>query len=150
MSVGAFVRSCSASWVALCIAIVGCGGGDPQYTVTGKVVEGGQPIVIEMYEEGGSCLEVEFFPLDEGGALASDAVSHIAFCAEDGSFQMYGAEGEGIPPGKYRVAVRRLGETEDESGDMWGGKFDGDKSPFVVDVPSSEDIVIDIAKAQAE
>jgi hypothetical protein len=122
---------------------------------SGKVLEGGSAVAIPDYEEGENCLQVEFFPLDESGNLAAQAQSFSADVAEDGSFEVEGDMGEGIPPGKYRVAVRRVGEEsegedeeEDEGGsgsaDPWA-KFNKENSPFVVEVPG-EDIVIDLSK----
>ncbi len=148
MMVGIGRKICLISWVVACVAVAGCGG-QKLVTVTGEVVEGGQPVVLDVYEEGASCLEVDFCPLDEAGNLVSDpdAPSQSTYCKEDGSFVVEGYDGKGIPAGKYRVAVRRLGQTPNGPGDVWQGKFERDKSPFVVDVPSDDDIVIDIAKA---
>lgn len=133
---------------AACVSVVGCGG-QAGVQVTGKVVDGGQPIVIGTYEEGASCLEVDFQPLDEAGNSLSDPTrpAQATYCKEDGSFVLEGYDGTGIPPGKYRVSVRRRGETPNGPGDVWNGKFDGEKSPFVFDVTGKEEIVIDIAKA---
>ena len=140
---GQWIRS-----LVLCIAVAGCGGGPTLVTVTGKVVDGGQPVIIQDYEQGGSCLEVEFFPLGEVDDSATNV--YLAFCEQDGSFTLNGFDGNGIPVGNYRVAVRRLGQTPSGRGDVWRGKFDGENSPFVFDITDSEEIVIDIAKAQVQ
>jgi hypothetical protein len=133
-------------WSLLCTTVAGCGGGGPTLvTVTGKVVDGGQPVAIQDYEQGGSCLEVEFFPLGE----IDDSATYVysAYCEQDGSFVLDGMDGNGIPVGNYRVAVRRLGETRSGRGDVWQGRFDGEKSPFVFDITDGEEIVIDVSKA---
>ena len=46
-----------------------------------------------------------------------------------------------MPPGKYRVAVELMKKKKDQ----FGGKFNEDKSPFVVEVDSkTPEIVIDL------
>jgi hypothetical protein len=139
------VRCCL---VALaCAALAGCGAGESGVVVTGKVLEGGKPVAIPEYQPEYNCLEVEFFPLDEAGNLAS-APSHRASVEENGSFKVEGPMGEGIPAGKYRVAVRRLSdeeEGEEAAAGPWA-KFDKENSPFVFEVPGGE-IVIDISQA---
>jgi len=138
------------SWAILCIAIAGCGDGITRVTVTGKVVDGGEPYVIpeDEYEEGGCCVELEFCHLDESGEFEGDRFSVIA--KSDGSFLVDGYEGDGIPLGKYRVALRRpTGEmTEDGIDDLFNGKFEPDNSPFEFDITETqkEPIVIDISK----
>jgi hypothetical protein len=135
-----------------CVALAGCGSGESTVTVTGEVLDGGTAVSIPDYEAGENCLEVEFFPLDEGGNLVS-AASYPAVVEEDGSFEVDGPMGEGIPAGKYRVAVRRVGGGEEEEEEeeeaaptgQWA-KFTKENSPFVFEVPGDE-IVIDISQA---
>jgi hypothetical protein len=140
---------CFASFGALlCLAMAGCGGGEKLVTVTGKVVQDGQPISIEGYEEGMECLSVAFIPLDEGGNRKAGARSYSQDCQEDGSFEILGDMGDGIPVGKYRVAVSRVSEAAEEGeDDLWKGKFGPDNSPFIFDINGSHDVQIDIAKA---
>jgi hypothetical protein len=140
---------CSASLCALlCMAVAGCGGGEKLVTVTGKVLQDGQPISIENYEEGVESLSVAFIPLDEGGNPKADARSYSHDVQEDGSFEIRGDMGDGIPVGKYRVAVSRVSEAAEEEGgdDLWKGKFGPENSPFVFDINGSHDVEIDIAK----
>jgi hypothetical protein len=130
------------------IAVAGCdGGGVTLVKVTGKVVDGGQPVELEGgYEEGGNCVEVEFVPLDQSGSPKSGAPAYFKYAAEDGSFVMSGDEGKGIPKGKYRVCVYRRGaETDHPSGDAWEGKFNRENSPFEFDVSRGKELVIDIS-----
>lgn len=151
----AFQRVCLVLCAAACALLAGCTGGEaPTYKTTGKVVENGQPVNIPRYREGYNCLQVDFYPVEESGAL-KNAPHAAAFPAEDGTFTVSGEKGKGIPAGKYRVAVRRVDRTKtvqpDAAGniDAWNGKFSEKTSPFVVDVPSQSEIVIDIAKAPA-
>jgi hypothetical protein len=141
---------CSASLGALlCMAMAGCGGGEKLVTVTGKVLQDGQAVSIEGYEEAAECLSVAFIPLDEGGNRKAGARSYSQDVQEDGSFEILGDMGDGIPVGKYRVAVSRVSEAGEEEGedDLWKGKFGPESSPFVFDINGSHDVEIDIAKA---
>lgn len=151
-----YLRRAGCCCVAALVSVVlaGCGSGESTVVASGKVLEGGSAVAIPEYEEGENCLEVEFFPLDDSGSLAASAASFAAYVQEDGSFEMTGDMGEGIPPGKYRVAVRQLGEGEEDEDDEDEGesrpagpwaKFDKENSPFVFDVPGDE-IVIDLSK----
>lgn len=132
----------------VCLALAGCTQGEKLTKVRGKVVENGQPIVIQQYEEGGSCLQVMFVPLDEAGKIANGPV-YSDYATADGVFEITGDMGDGIPLRKYRMVVRRVGQTPGGGiGDLWNGKFDAQKSTFSVDVTGSEgEVVIDIAKA---
>jgi len=139
-------------FVCLLVAVVltGCGGGaEPHFVVTGTSVEDGKPYVIPegQYEEGGSCVELEFLAVDDSGALAEGGAAGYTYVKQDGSFVIDGTDGSGVPAGKYRAVVRRLGESDDDYGDLWGGKSEFDKSPFEFDIQSDQQITIDIAKS---
>jgi hypothetical protein len=60
-----------------------------------------------------------------------------------------GDDGSGIPAGKYKVAVYRRGETNDENNDVWGGKFGPENTPFVIEANGTDEAVIDISKSPA-
>jgi hypothetical protein len=127
------------------VVVAGCGGGEPHYVVTGSVVEGGQPVVIEEYEEGASCVELEFVPLDESGAVVS-AETYWAYAKEDGTFVIDGTDGSGIPAGKYRVSVRKMGDTVNGPDDLWQGAHSGDNSKFIYEITAdTDDLQIDVA-----
>lgn len=128
------------------LIVAGCGG-EPLYKVTGKVVDGGQPVAMPAdAEEGGPGLELEFCPLDDSGNLAGD--SFQTYAEQDGSFVMDGNFGDGIPAGKYRVVVRHMGENEEgDSVDLLDGKFEMENSPLEYDITGDQEITIDISKA---
>jgi len=146
-----------------CALLAGCpkgSSGPTLYKVTGKVVRDGIPIPIPNHREGYKCLEVEFFALDDAGALKPSPGGR-AFVKQDGSFTIVGEAAKGLRAGKYRVAVRNINmliptgtgrKSSDPTGrpDEWAGKFDQNKSPFVFDITGSQgDIVIDVAKPPA-
>ncbi|GAA4427510.1 hypothetical protein [Bremerella cremea] len=127
----------------------GCGSGGNQVKVSGQVVENGQPIPVPNYEEGVNNVALVFVPLDESGEMKDEA-AHGANASEDGKFTVTGNMGNGIPPGKYRVAVRMTSMSKDgmASDDAWKGKYGPTSSPFVFDISSStKDLKIDLAEA---
>jgi hypothetical protein len=141
-----FHRCAICSFVALLLPLLtGCGGGPKEklVVVKGAVVEDGQAFTIaeDDYEEGGACLEVGFIP------EKAEAKSFFTYAAPDGTFTMDGDMGDGIPLGKYKVSILRLGETDHESGCLWQGKFDQEKTPFTAEVTEAGgDVVIDLKK----
>ena len=84
---------------ALCLA--GCGRGDTIW-VTGVLQKGG-----EVYKPPeGRKLAIYFCPMKDGtsGQPIGD-VEMADYDSNDGSFTVPGREGNGIPPGKYRIAL---------------------------------------------
>ncbi|MEX2369252.1 MAG: hypothetical protein WD552_02585 [Candidatus Paceibacterota bacterium] len=132
-----------------CLLTSGCGAGAGGVTVTGQVVENGQPIEMSDYDEEVSGLRVIFVPLTETGE-SSGEVSQVTSANEDGTFTMAGNMGTGIEPGKYRIGLIRF--KRDASGsekDQWQGKYGPVESPFVQDISGSNSkLKIDLAEAQ--
>jgi len=129
---------------------VGCGpGGGGGVVAKGKLLDGGTPAAIPDYKESSNCYELEFFPLDASGNLAV-ARSYRATVAQDGSFSVTDQTGKGgIPPGKYRVAVARIGQAGGgEAEDLWQGKFGRQVSPFTCEVKAGEEITIELKGAK--
>jgi hypothetical protein len=93
-------------------------------------------------------VQITFVPMgdpNEGGAVKS----YPGMVGQDGTFEMSGDMGDGIPAGKYRIALRREGETEQINAwdQKWGTKLDRDNSPFVFDFGDDQrDLVIDLSK----
>jgi hypothetical protein len=101
-----FVQTWGASMIRCCIALAGlatltvltgCESYDPDagVIVTGKVTQGGQPINNPRTPVGYGGVEVIF---------VGDKVRASAFCDASGNFEIVDA-GEGVPPGKYKVAI---------------------------------------------
>jgi hypothetical protein len=129
-------------WILACLSISACGRGSGERSapIAGKVLSGGKPVPIEHYEKLGNCVHVEFFPLDASGNVQANKRAWNTVVKEDGSFAF---GGEGIPEGKYRVAVTRV-DASKGGGDVWKGKYGRDKSTFTASVPSQGDLVIDL------
>lgn len=126
------MRRCTALIGLLALGLVaGCGESftpDTGVTVTGKVVQGGQPIAITGGIPGYGYVEVQMI----NAATATQAGS--AQCDASGNFEITGA-GAGIPPGKYKVAIRAL---KDPGTDLLGGKMNDTTTKLEVEVPQSK------------
>ena len=145
---------------ALCLA--GCGHSD-RIWVTGTLQKGG-----EIYQPPESRkLGLYFCPIEEtvSGKPAGD-IEMADYDPRDGSFTVPGAEGYGIPPGKYRIAIvetvrRDAIKESNNSAKPKGGqnqkRFDFDKnlledsfgiktSPFVRELKTSTKLALDMAK----
>jgi hypothetical protein len=121
---------------ALVMLVAGCG--DGMLTPKGRVVKSGAPITLKPGED----LGVFFYPLTDDGKLGT-TVYPALFQAADSSFRVTGSDRRGMPPGKYRVAVKlKLNKK-----DLFKGAYDMTNSPFVIDVDSKiGEIVIDLDK----
>jgi hypothetical protein len=119
------------------LALAGCGNG--KFNARGRVVKGGAPFTVPKDEY----VRVTFYPQPPDSEAAHNTYV-AAYKREDGTFTVVGADGTGLPPGKYRVAV----EHEKKRKDLLKGKFDAEKSPFVLDVqPGGGEIILDLDKA---
>ncbi len=146
------------------LASPGCGGGHTIW-VTGKLLKGGaryEPpkdqlvtvtlIALELKDPSGK-------PAQGGDAYQAD------YDPDSGTFTVPGPERQGIPPGKYRVAVtqklertafdaarekvadraRRRAFTRDT--DMLADRYGPTTSPVIVEVNRSEELVVDLDQA---
>jgi hypothetical protein len=119
---------------ALCLLAVGCG--DGRLRTKGRLVKNGQPLIPKEEES----IRVTFVPILPDGKPPTDHY-FAEFNPADGTFRSAGKDKKGMPPGKYRVAV----EFKQNKQDVFGGQFDENRSPYVVDVDgSTKEIVIDL------
>jgi hypothetical protein len=59
----------------------------------------------------------------------------------DGSFEVVGSDGKGLPPGIYKVGL----ELMKKKSDKWGGAYSPVKSPITVEVKrSGDEVVVDL------
>ena len=113
--------------------LAGCDGS--QVKARGRLVKSGQPFVPSDKE----VVHVAFFPAGEESA--SDKSYIVKFNRQDGTFQVVGTDGKGLPPGKYRVTVSVVKDHED----TFKGAFNVKNSPFLCDVSSgSSEITVDL------
>ena len=117
--------------------IAGCGS-DGKLHVTGKILKGGAPLTVPDDEY----VRVTFFPVTADGSGPKNTYA-ASYNGKDGTFRAIGGDGQGIPPGKYRVAVER----EKNRRDLFKGTYDGDRSPFEFDIDrKTRSLLIDLDK----
>ena len=127
--------------LGMILGLAGCSNSEPRVEVKGKVHKNGQPLPVQVLRSGaGGRVMVRLHALDQG---ESPPGPHGAIVKPDGTFSVPGAAGNGIPPGKYRVEITwqdpfPMGE------DKLEGKFGKQNSPVIVDIPSLEDIDINV------
>ncbi len=135
----------------LLTGISGCGvGGEKLVVIRGRVVENGQPLRLEY---GGPRVELSFHPVDAAGNPVPDKMSYSCSVQQDGTFVMDGI-GKGIPAGRYKIAVRgEPGSSQYDprapkavGGDIYEGRFSLQKTPFIFEFTSNQEITIDLAK----
>ena len=142
------------------VCLAGCGSGDNIW-VTGMLQKGG-----EMYKPpDGHKLALYFCPMPgEATAAPTGDVELADYDPRDGSFTVPGRAGNGIRPGKYRIAIvetlRReaLDKLKEASKQKRGrtpirddtnfleGPFGETTSPFVRDLKSSTKLTLDMSK----
>lgn len=137
------------AFTLLVVFLAGCGGEKgrtgPDLSgakITGRVVERGKPVKILKDET----IKVSFIGL----ADADGKVTGGGDVKEDGSFEIAGPSGKGLPAGKYKVTL---------SSDIYGGgagdrfqdKLDATASQMVVDVggTGTDNYEIDIVTRKA-
>jgi hypothetical protein len=121
--------------VSLILVAPGCGG-PARVKVHGRLVSNGQPYQVNE----GDLVRMSFVPI----AAANDTktVGYVAeFNRKDSTFQVNGADGRGMAPGQYRIALQVLRKRED----LLEGAFNAARSPFLREVKNSGDeIVLDL------
>jgi hypothetical protein len=123
----------------LAIALVGCGS-SKAIKAKGRLVKNGQPYIVGEKES----LRIFFAPDDQPDA-SYDSYS-AQYDRSDGTFQVTGKDGVGLPPGNYRISL----ELRLNRDDQFKGEFYGKKSPLTCTIDSSNrDIVIDLDQKKA-
>jgi hypothetical protein len=141
----------------LIFALPGC---DSSGTIkiTGKVLKGNTPLVVPP----GRKLGITLFALElkdaTGKSLPNGGPYPAHFDPLSGRFQVLGPDGQGIPPGKYRVALQMrptreaLNNATYQRGkkslfsedDALTGHFRADNSPIIRELKESGELTIDL------
>lgn len=138
-----------------CLALAGCGSGNNVW-VTGHLLKGGQPYQAPDRQTIG----VTFYAMETKGNDGKNAPANEPYAAtynSDGSFEVPGKEGRGIPPGMYRISVIRKPKAGkiapipkgskaqiDRDKDYLNDQFGPETSPIVREIPASVDLTIDL------
>ncbi len=146
------IRTCLLSGlIAFCLGCSGgTGGGAAEGRVKprGRILENGLPLKVDASQlpPGDVGLQVKFIKI--GGVDAGTEYDARITDVEKCMFELVGTDGKGIPPGKYRVAIRMgafsLGD--EDGGDLLKGRFSRERSKIEIEVKEGEDVVIDIAQ----
>lgn len=131
----------------LCLATSGCGGGgEPTVSARGTVTDAGRPLQVKGRDLGLGTVVVQFYRIgdDPKGARRQSTDPEEAVVDAEGNFRVPGRRGDGIPPGKYRIAVRQWDPYPQV--DRLKGRFDEKNSPIIREITGEEDIVIDVSK----
>lgn len=134
-----FLLFCLSSLSAMLLPLTGCARGEPRYTVTGRIHNGGKPLPVKPMV---GRLNVLFYPVKEEGGKVVDPQQAVV--KDDGTFSVPGTQGNGIPPGKYKIAVT----WQDDyplGPDKLKGAYKLEKTQIVRDVDGEKEIVIDVS-----
>jgi hypothetical protein len=125
----------------LCLMAIGCGN-ETKLQTKGRLLKAGQPLIPKDDES----IRVTFVPILPDGKPPRDHY-FAEFDPVDATFTSAGKDLQGMPPGKYRVAV----EYKKNKRDVLAGKFDENRSPFVFDVDAgTKELVVDLDKVPAK
>jgi hypothetical protein len=130
------VRFICSVLVGAALAVSGCG--PTMYQTKSRLLKDG--VAPKVTED--TTVRIAFVPMTEGGPPMDFYAA--TYNAGDGTFQVAGKDGRGVPPGKYRVTVEFQNAKRK---DMLNGAFNAVKSPFVFVIDSStKELVLDLDK----
>jgi len=120
-------------------ALVTAGCGDNGMLRTqGRILKGGEAFI----PEEGQWLRIQFVPISEDRSKPPERIYVAEVDNETGTFRPWGPMKEGMPAGRYRVAIELMNKKKK---DLFEGKYDTGSSPFIFDVDEdTEEIVIDL------
>lgn len=129
--------------IVLAFTLVGSGcGKNDLHRTRGRVTKGGE----EFVPDEGENLQIALMPITSGGKPPKNYY-YASVDQDTGTFFAAGPQLQGVPAGKYRVTVELMKQKKDQ----FRGRFDADKSPFVVDIDGTDDeIEIDLESAPPE
>jgi hypothetical protein len=122
----------------LLLGLLSSGCGSNMLKIKGRIVKDGQAYVTAP-DEGLRILFVPTVP-----PLPDRYDSYVAmYNRRDGSFQVVGKDGNGLPPGTYKVALELIKKKKD----AFRGAYSAPKSPFLVEVNrGTGEVMIDLDK----
>jgi hypothetical protein len=122
----------------LLIGLLSAGCSSKMLKIKGRIVKDGQPFAIP---EGAS-MRIAFVPTESQSPDKYDSYFAV-FDKTNSTFQVVGKDGNGLPPGKYKVGLELMNHRNDE----FKGAYTANKSPWIFDVNSGTgEVVIDLGK----
>lgn len=128
-----------------CMFAMGCANAPDErlVEVKGQLTNAGQPLKVQRQDVGLGLIQLEFYQIQAQGQSTDPETARLD---EQGRFTVPGRTGHGIPPGKYRVAVRQWDPYPDF--DRLKGKFDAKHSPIIRQLTGQEEVLIDVSKPE--
>jgi hypothetical protein len=123
------------------LLLAGCAPQDHKVVVKGRVTKGGQPLTVKDTVLGR--VVVKFVPLGEPDPKKTIGPQTALVNQQDGTFEVKGDDGKGIPPGKYRIAVYQY---DPMPTDKLNGQFSEKTSHIEREVTGSQEIDLDVGK----
>jgi hypothetical protein len=119
----------------------GCAGPTGPVTVNcdGTLLKDGQPLEVANREIGVGQVTLEFIPVEATGPAPQ---TYGAQADAAGKFSLPG----GVPPGKYKVAVRQWDPYPDN--DKLQGAFAKEKTPLIREIDGKSPIQIELSKPE--
>src|SRR5437899_7062850 len=98
------MRTCVLTACCFMAAVLLSGCGAPgKLRARGRILKDGAPLVPAAEE----AVRVMFVPMPDAGQRVTDFYM-ANFNRADGTFRAAGKDGQGVPPGKYRIAIEHL------------------------------------------
>jgi hypothetical protein len=113
------------------LALPGCGSGYSH--MTGKITEKGAPL--KLSDKG--VVQLRFVGKDADDYYQADV-------QPDGSFTVVGRDGRGIPPGKYKVAVKVLDPYGPMARDRYNSRYDDKVTTLEKEVNGRDEIIVNL------
>jgi hypothetical protein len=129
-------------WSGCFLAVLLSGCGQSKVKPKGRLLKDGAPVVLKDEDE---FVHIFFDPVVAEGQSHPGDVYAANYNRDDGTFEVVGKDGAGLPPGKYRITIEHALRKKD----LLQGKFNAANTPFVRDVDGrTGDIVLDLSKPQ--
>jgi hypothetical protein len=116
------------------LLLAGCDSSEKAVLVTGTLLKDGKPYTISAQglPPGDPGFRLGFHTLNPNGQLGESFFA--VYAANDGTFEVPGPRGKGIPPGKYRISLQKgaMGRPDELK-----NVFSAEKSPLQVELPDA-------------
>jgi hypothetical protein len=116
----------------------GCLSGEKTVRVTGQLEKDGKPYTANLAGK-----EPDTFAVDFVGDVNGNSYIFPATISPNGSFNVDGTNGHGIPPGEYKITVLHSGYMG-AGGDRFGARFAAEKTPLAVKIDKNTHLKIDV------